>query len=69
MTEEDRLKLAKEKEQLEVQKKRESHLGQLDATKKLYINEIMRRGNAFESFSIDFDITEADRLKVEEAQN
>ncbi len=69
MTDEERLRLAKEKEQLEVQKKREQHLAQLDATKKLYINEIMRRGNAFEAFSVDFDVTEADRKQVEEAQD
>jgi hypothetical protein len=42
-------KLQKEKEQQELNRKREQHLMQLDATKKLYINEIMRRGNMYEN--------------------
>ena len=45
MDDEEREKLKKQREEEELLKKRERHLKQLDATKTLYINEIMRRSN------------------------
>lgn len=48
MDDEEKMKMLKEREQQELNKKREQHLMQLDATKKLYINEIMRRGNIYD---------------------
>ena len=43
---------------------------QLDATKKLYINEIMRRSNMYDmSNFMDFDLTEQEKEQIEKAQD
>ncbi len=61
MDDDEKMKKQKEREQQELNKKREKHLMQLDATKKLYINEIMRRGNMYEFSLMDMDVDENER--------
>eukprot|EP00347_Sterkiella_histriomuscorum_P018502 403345268 len=71
LDEEERQRRQKEKEHADMIKKRDQHLMQLDSTKKLYINEIMRRANMFDitQYAMDFDLTEGEREQLELAQD
>ena len=50
MPEEEREKRRREREKAEINKKKESHLKRMDDMKRLMIQDIMRRGNAFDMF-------------------
>ncbi|CDW91018.1 UNKNOWN [Stylonychia lemnae] len=67
LDDDEKLKRQKEKELEEQEKKREQHLIQLDATKKLYINEMMRRSNMFDvrNYILDFDMTEQEKQQIQ----
>ena len=70
-TEEPEEARKKQREQEELNKKREQHLQQMDATKKMYINEIMRRTTFEENFDSFWDMayqvdSEEDQLRNEE---
>lgn len=69
LDEDERQRRIKQKEHEEMIRKRDQHIAQLDATKKLYINEIMRRSAAFGSSYYDYDMDEEERRNIRLSQD